>query len=177
MITWPDLVVAAFALLFVLKGWKRGFVAEIGGFVALACAVWAALLYRGSLDDLVERTLHLGPGSAHVVGMAAFAVFVYVVLMVLSSVLSRIAKLPVIGIGNSVGGALIGVLKVLLVTWAVVYVVLFFPIPRDLRTDLRHSTVIAALSEHNGQVDGMVKNALPWFVKPFAEPLFARHRS
>lgn len=175
--TWPDLVVAAFALLFALKGWKRGFVAEIGGFVALAAAVWAAITYNGALDPWVEHTLHAGPGSAHVIGMAILAVLVYVILMLISSVLSRIAKLPIIGIGNGIGGAIIGVLKVLLATWAIVYIVLFFPIPRDLRLDLRHSVVVASLSDNNRKVDTYVSNALPWFVKPFAEPLFARHRS
>jgi uncharacterized membrane protein required for colicin V production len=177
VIVWPDLVVAAFALLFALKGWKRGFVAEIGGFVALAAAVWAALLYPGTLDTTAENLLHVGPGSAHVVGMAVFAVLVYAVLMTISSLLSRIAKLPIIGIGNGIGGAAIGVAKVLIVCWAVVYVLLFFPIPRDLRQDLRHSTVVEALAESNGRVDDMVRGTLPWFVKPFAEPLFARHRS
>jgi hypothetical protein len=97
--------------------------------------------------------------------------------MVISSMLSRIAKLPVIGIVNGLGGALIGVCKVLLFAWAVVYVTLFFPIPRDLRTDLRHSRLVTMLADQNDRVDGYVKGALPWFVKPFAEPLFARHRS
>ena len=65
----------------------------------------------------------------------------------------------------------------LIVSWAVVYVVLFFPIPRDLRHDLRQSTVVAALAEQNARVDDFFRGTLPWFVKPFAEPLFARHRS
>ena len=42
MITWPDLVIGGIALLLALKGWKRGFVTEIGGFIALAAATWAA---------------------------------------------------------------------------------------------------------------------------------------
>ena len=54
-VTWPDLVISAALLVFALKGWKRGFVAEIGGFIALAAAVWAALRYPGVLDDSVHR--------------------------------------------------------------------------------------------------------------------------
>jgi hypothetical protein len=34
--------------------------------------------------------------------------------------LSRIARLPVIGIGNGIGGALVGVVKALLGAWAVI---------------------------------------------------------
>ena len=118
--TWPDLVIVVIALLFALKGWKRGFVAEIGGFIALAAAIWAALIYPGTFDSTIQQLTHLGEGSVHVIGMVSFALLVYVALMVISSMLSRIARLPVIGIGNGIGGALVGVVKALLGAWAVI---------------------------------------------------------
>lgn len=176
MITWPDLVIGAIALLFALKGWKRGFVAEIGGFIALAAAVWAALRYPGTLDQPIRSTTGLGEGSAHVIGMVAFAVIVYIALMVISAVLSKIARLPVIGIGNGIGGALIGVVKALLGTWAVLYIALFFPLTPDLRGDLHHSQVVEAVTQDNPQIDRFVRSTMPWFVRPLVQPLFARHR-
>ena len=174
--TWPDLVIAAVALLFALKGWKRGFVAEIGGFIALACALWAAFAYRGELDSYARDYLNLGEGSAHVVGMAAFAIAVYVVLMLLSAALSRVARLPVIGLGNALGGAAIGVCKAALGLWLVLYVALFFPLTPDLRHDLHRSQLVAYLAEENPRVDALIKGTLPWFVRPFAQPFFNRHR-
>lgn len=176
MITWPDLVIAAIALLFALKGWKRGFVAEIGGFIALAAAFWAALRYPGTFDQTVRALTGLGEGSAHVIGMFAFAIIVYIALMVVSAVLSRIAKLPVIGIGNGFGGALIGVVKALLGTWAVLYIALFFPLTPDLRGDLHHSQIVAVVTQENPQIDKFVRTTMPWFVRPLVQPLFARHR-
>lgn len=176
MITWPDLVVGAICLLFALKGWKRGFVAEIGGFIALAAAIWAALHYPGTFDQTVRDYVHLGEGSAHVVGMVAFALIVYVALMVISAVLSRIARLPVIGLGNGAGGAAIGIVKALIGTWAVLYVALFFPLTPDIRTDLHHSETIAFVTSENRQIDRFVQSTMPWFVRPLVQPLFARHR-
>ena len=117
--TWPDLVISAIALLFALKGWKRGFVAEIGGFIALAAAIWAALDYPGTFDSTIATTSTSAKARAHVIGMVVFALIVYVALMVISAVLSRIARLPVIGIGNGAGGAVVGVVKALLGMWAV----------------------------------------------------------
>jgi membrane protein required for colicin V production len=175
-VTWPDLVIAVIALLFALKGWKRGFVAEIGGFIALAAAVWAAISYPGTFDSTVQQLTHLGAGSSHVIGMVAFALIVYVALMVISSVLSRIARLPVIGLGNGIGGALIGIVKALIGTWAVVYVALFFPLTRDLRTDLHNSQVVAFVSQDNAQIDKYMRSTMPWWVRPMVAPLFARHR-
>jgi hypothetical protein len=32
------------------------------------------------------------------------------------------------------------------------------------------------VTSENGQVDGMVKNTMPWFIRPLVQPLFARHR-
>jgi uncharacterized membrane protein required for colicin V production len=176
-VTWPDLVIGAIALLFALKGWKRGFVAEIGGFIALAAAIWAALRYPGTLDDTVRAYTGLGAGSAHVVGMVVFAVIVYVALMVISAVLSRIARLPVIGIGNSLGGAAVGIVKALIGTWAVLYVALFFPLPADLRGDLHRSELVALVTQQNPQIDAFVRGTMPWWVRPLVQPLFARHRA
>ena len=174
--SWPDLVIGAVALLFALKGWKRGFVAEIGGFIALACALWAAFSYAGTLDPFVRDYLHLGEGSAHVVGMAIFALAVYVVLMLISAMLSRVARLPVIGIGNALGGAAIGICKAVLGIWLVLYIALFFPLTPDLRRDLHRSELVGYITQDNGRIDAAIKGTLPWFVRPFAQPFFNRHR-
>jgi uncharacterized membrane protein required for colicin V production len=174
-VTWPDLVIGGIALLFALKGWKRGFVSEIGGAIALAAAIWAALRYPGTFDETAMRYLHLGEGSAHVVGMIAFAAIVYVALLVLSNVLSKFAKLPIIGIGNSAGGAVVGVAKVLVGCWIVLYIALFFPLTHDLRLDLRHSQMVATVTEPNAQIDRFVRGTMPSFVRPLVDPLFERH--
>jgi membrane protein required for colicin V production len=174
--TWPDLVIGFIALLFVLKGWKRGFVAEIGGFIALAAAIGAAIYYPGTFDTFFRDFVHLGGGSAHVVGMAVFALIVYVALMVISSVLSRIAKLPVIGLANGLGGSLVGIAKSLVGVWVVLYVLLFFPLTRDIRTDLHNSTMVAFVTQENPQIDAFLRGTMPWFVRPLVAPLFARHR-
>jgi len=173
--TWPDLVIGFIALLFALKGWKRGFVAEIGGFIALAAAIWAAIHYPGTFDSFFGNTVHLGFGSAHVVGMVVFALIVYVALMVISSVLSRIAKLPVIGLGNGLGGALVGIVKSLVGVWVVLYVLLFFPLTRDIRTDFHNSVLVALVTQENPQIDDFLRGTMPWFVRPLVAPLFARH--
>ncbi|HEY0383734.1 MAG TPA: CvpA family protein [Candidatus Elarobacter sp.] len=174
--TWPDLVIGFIALLFALKGWKRGFVAEIGGFIALAASIWAAIHYPGTFDALMRDYVHLGGGSAHLVGMVVFALVVYVALMVISSILSRIAKLPVIGLGNGLGGALVGIAKSLVGVWVVLYVMLFFPLSRDIRADLHNSMLVAFVTQENPQIDDFVRGTMPWFVRPLVAPLFARHR-
>ncbi|HEX3549541.1 MAG TPA: CvpA family protein [Candidatus Elarobacter sp.] len=176
-VTWPDLVIAAVVLVFALKGWKRGFVAEIGGFIALAAAIWAALRYPGSLDDSVHRVLGVNPGSAHVVGMITFAGIVYVALLLISAFLSRVARLPIIGLGNAAAGGALGAVKAAVGVWAVLYVALFFPLTPDLRGDLHSSRLVALATSPNPAVDGIVKATMPPFVRVFVQPLFWRHHA
>lgn len=174
--TWPDIVIAAFALIAALRGWKRGFVSELAGFVALALGLWAGYRYDGSFDAQIVAWTHLGPGSAHVIGMAATAFVVYVVLLIASLLLGRVAKLPVLGTGNAIAGGALGVVKAALVVWAVLYIALFFPLTPDLRGDLHRSQLVAAITQPNAQLDGVIEREMPWFIRPLVSPLFAHHR-
>lgn len=174
--TWADVVIAAFALIAALRGWKRGFVSELGGFVALALGLWAGYRYDGSFDVQIAGLTHLGPGSAHVVGMALTAFLVYAVLLLASLLLGRVAKLPVLGTGNALAGAALGIVKAALVVWAVVYVALFFPLTPDLRADLHRSPLVEAVTLPNGTLDGAIERQMPWFIRPLVGPLFAHHR-
>ena len=106
-LSWPDLVIGGIALVFALKGWKRGFVSELAGAVAFFIAIVAAIRYPGTLDDVVRRYLHASAGAAHVVGMVTFALAVYAAAMAVAWIFGRFAKLPVISLGNSAAGALV----------------------------------------------------------------------
>jgi uncharacterized membrane protein required for colicin V production len=174
--SWPDIVIGGLALIFALKGWKRGFVSELSGLVAVGAAIVAAVRYPGSFDDLALTYLHASAGAAHIVGMVVFALAVYLAVMAVAWIFGRFARLPVISLGNSAAGALVGLSKALLGVWAVLYVALFFPLTHDVRYDLRHSTLASIVTEPNARFDAVMRGALPSFAKPFADPIFIRHR-
>ncbi|MFN2461498.1 MAG: CvpA family protein [Candidatus Velthaea sp.] len=174
--TWPDIVIGGIALVFALKGFKRGFVAELAGAVALSVAILAAFWYGGALDDAAERLTHTGAGSAHVIGMVVYAAAVYLAVVAAAALLGRFARLPVINLGNAAAGAAVGAVKALVGCWAILYVALFFPLSGDLRADLHRSTLVALVTGPNERVDGVLRGAMPWFVRPFVGPLFSHHR-
>ena len=172
-ITWPD---GGLGFIFALKGWKRGFVAELAGAAALAIAIVAAIRYPGSLDDIAERYTHASPGAAHIAGMVLFALAFYAAVMALTFIAGRFARLPVISIGNSAAGAAVGLCKAFAATWAVLYVALFFPLPHALRGDLRRSTMVSIVTEPNRRIDALMRGALPAFAAPLTDPIFTNHR-
>jgi uncharacterized membrane protein required for colicin V production len=49
-VAWPDIVIVVVLVLATLKGYSRGFVAELGGAVAVTAALITPWFYNGSLD-------------------------------------------------------------------------------------------------------------------------------
>ncbi len=173
---WPDILIAAILLIAALKGYKRGFIMELSGAVALILSFITPWLYNGAFDGALENALHLGAGSAHVVAMFLVGIATYIAVLIVARVLNAFARLPVLGLGNALAGAAVGVLKGVLGVWAILYIALFFPLSRDIRTDLHRSVLARYITQPNAMIDERLSATLPWFARPYAQPIFDRHR-
>ena len=173
---WPDIIIAAILLIAALKGFKRGFIMELAGFIAIVLALIAPWFYNGAFDGTIDGMFHVGPGSAHVIGMAAVGIATYAGVMIVARILSAIAKLPILGLGNALAGSAIGLFKGLVVIWVVLYVALFFPLSRDIRAALHRSVLVAMVTMPDDYVDRALRGTLPSFARPLTDPILARHR-
>jgi uncharacterized membrane protein required for colicin V production len=172
---WPDILIGVILLIATYKGFSRGFVSELGGAVAVVAALITPWYYNGSFDGWLEKTIGLGPGSAHVVGMFLTGFITYAIVIAISWVLSRIAKLPVLNIGNSLGGAAVGIVKGAVLVWLVLFVALYFPLSADIRTDLHNSHLAAYFVTPDATIDKSIEDVIPWFARPALFPYFNRH--
>ncbi|MHB8140654.1 MAG: CvpA family protein [Vulcanimicrobiaceae bacterium] len=172
---WPDVVIAIIALFATVRGYRRGFVGELAGAVALVAALITPWWYNGAADGMLERYLHVGPGSSHVLGMFLTGIITYVLVLLLAWVLDRFARLPILGLGNALGGAAIGFAKAAVFLWFVLYVALFFPLSPDIRTALGRSQLVGYLTAPNARIDHALYSTVPWFARPFVWPYFRRH--
>ena len=175
-IAWPDIVIGAILIVGLLKGLQRGFTSEMSGAVALAVAILAAFRYQGEWDNWIGSMTDLGAGSAHVLAMALFAGLAYFITVLVAVLARGIVRLPLLGFGNTILGGVVGTLQAAVLVWAILYVALFFPLAPDLRADLHRSVLANLLTTPDEQLDAQVKNALPWFFKPFSGGIFNRHK-
>lgn len=175
-VVWPDVIIGAILLIALLKGYKRGFIMELSGAIALVLALVTPWFYGGAFDEPLQRWAHVGPGAAHVISMFAVGIATYAGVMLLARALSVVAKLPVLGLGNALGGAAIGLLKAAVALWLVLYVALFFPLSADIRADLHRSALTQLLTQPNRRIDDAIVATLPGFTRPLVQPVFARHR-
>lgn len=175
-IVWPDILIAAIFAIAVLKGYKRGFVMELSGAVALAVGLIVPWFYNGAFDEPLGKALHLAIGAAHVLAIFLVGIAAYAAVMIVARVLNAIAKLPVIGLGNALGGGAVSLLKALVCVWLILYIALFFPLSPQIRSDLHGSKLAAFITQANPSVDDALIATLPAFARGLVTPLFSRHR-
>jgi uncharacterized membrane protein required for colicin V production len=174
-VAWPDVVIFIVLAIATYKGYSRGFVSELGGAVAVTAALVTPWFYNGSLDSQIEAITKLGPGSAHVIGMFGTGLLTYVAILIVARVLGAVAKLPVLGLGNALGGAFVGLAKGAILLWLVLFIALFFPLSPDIRDGLHQSRLAPYLVTYDALIDDAVLSTIPWFARPFVLPYFRRH--
>ena len=173
---WPDLIIGAIIVIAALKGYKRGFISELAGAIALFASLVTPFYYNGFADGTLQAFVKLGPGSAHVIGMFVMGLATYAAIMAIAWFLNRFAKLPFLGLGNALAGGAVGVVKASVFLAFTLWVALFFPLSPDIRAGFHTSRLVAILTKPDEQIDGAINSVLPWFARPFARPYFERHR-
>lgn len=175
-VAWPDVAIVIVLAIATFKGYSRGLVSELGGAVAVTAALVTPWFYNGRFDPQIEALAHVGPGSAHVIGMFATGLVTYVVILIVARVLGTVAKLPLLGLGNAVAGAVVGFLKGSVLLWLVLFIALFFPLAPDIRSSLHQSRLAPYLVTYDTQIDDALLATIPWFARPLLMPYFRRHR-
>jgi uncharacterized membrane protein required for colicin V production len=174
--TWPDAIIVVVLAATTIKGFSRGFVRELGGALAIAAGLIAPWYYNGAADGQIEAFAHLASGPAHVAGMVLTGIVAYAIVLAIASILNRIAKLPILGTGNALAGAIVGFAKGAILVWFVLFLTLFFPLAPAVRTTLHDSRLVGYFTQFDGIVDTTVQNAIPPFARPLLSPFFNRDR-
>lgn len=173
---WPDLIIVLVLAATTFKGFSRGFVRELGGALAIAAALIAPWYYNGAADGQIEAVTRLGSGPAHIAGMVLTGIVAYAIVLAIASMLNRIAKLPILGTGNAIAGAVVGFAKGALFVWFALFVTLFFPLDPTIRASLHDARLVGYFTQFDGPIDAAIENAVPSFARPLVAPFFPHQR-
>ncbi len=174
-VAWADVAIFVVLAFTTYRGYARGFVGELAGIVALVAAFVVPWYYNGALDDPIHRATGIGTPIAHLIGMAISSIVAYVIVLIVANVLGRVKKIPVLGLGNALGGAAVGFLKGAILVWLVLFIALFFPLSVPIRSSLHHSKIAPYFVAYDATIDRAVESAIPSFALPFLMTLFQRH--
>ena len=106
-----------------------------------------------------------------ITGLAAYAS-----ILVIARLLGRVAKLPVLGIGNALGGAVVGLRrKARCSSGSCSSSRCSSRSRRTFATGLHESRLAPYLVTYDAPIDDAMLSTIPWFARPFVMPYFKRH--
>ncbi|HKU82099.1 MAG TPA: CvpA family protein [Candidatus Tumulicola sp.] len=168
----PDAIIVLVLVVGALKGFSRGFVRELAGIAAIVIGLIAPWYYNGAADAQIRALTRLPESSAHVAGMIGTGIAAYIVVLIVASILGRIAKLPLLGTGNALAGAIVGLLKGAVLIWIALFVLTLFPLSANVRTSLKQSRLVWYFTMFDAPADAALAKAVPSFARPYVAPLF-----
>lgn len=174
-VAWADIAIFAVLAFTTYRGYSRGLISELAGIVALIAALVVPWYYNGILDGPIHSVTGLAAPLAHVVGMVLSSIAAYAVVLVVANFLGRVKKVPVLGLGNAMGGAAIGLAKGAILVWLILFIALFFPLTAPIRASLHHSRLAPFFVAFDANIDHAVVSTIPPLVLPIVSPFFDRH--
>ena len=142
-----DLVILAAGALLAFRGWRKGLLRQVAGFVALILSLLLAVRLGPSWASLVEEWLGIPYGGAlTLVGLGLF-IGVGIVVWAALQALTRMMRFPGLSTLDRAAGAALGL--VWLVAWvmALVWFASFLPLSDTLTDMLSESRAVGRITE------------------------------
>ncbi len=110
-----DIIVLVFIGYGLVRGFSKGFVIEVSGFIALFAGIYGALHFSDFISIELAKHVDWSPKSIQITSFALlFIVCVYAVSL-LAKMLTKVIHLAALGILNRMLGATFGLLKMTLI--------------------------------------------------------------
>ncbi|MBK6344691.1 MAG: CvpA family protein [Bacteroidales bacterium] len=116
-----DLIILIFCILAAIKGFSKGLVISLASLAGLVLGILFSLRYAGDLADFLQKIS--GSQSKFLLIAAYILCFTLIVVFVnlIGKSIEKVVEIAALGIVNRIAGAVFGVLKVLFVFSAILY--------------------------------------------------------
>ncbi len=118
-----DIIIIALVALLVINGVRKGFIISLATLAALILGVWVAVHFSNYLDSILMEQLK--PSRKWLPILSFTITFLMVVLGVLlvAKLMEKIIDLVGLGIFNRLGGALLGLVKGVILVSVIIFIV------------------------------------------------------
>jgi len=112
-----DFLIFAFVALFMIQGFRKGFIISLATFIALALGIYIAVHFSNLLDSLLLENINPSRTWLPILSFTFTFLLVVIGVVLIAKVMEKIVDVIGIGFLNQLGGALLGFIKgVLLVS-------------------------------------------------------------
>lgn len=172
--TWADwLVLLTLAVAF-WGGYRSGLIRESIGLASIIVAAVVAGSLAGAVTPNIQKGFGLPTASAHLLGFWSLFLVAFAVTRLAGWAAERAVAIPVLKVASGFGGGAVACVKAVLALWCILFVALFFPMARDVRTTLRGSPTVRMIEGLDAPAYAIIEGSLPGNARPWAR-LFLKH--
>jgi membrane protein required for colicin V production len=106
-----DILVLGFVALFVINGFRKGFIISLATIVALVIGIWAAIHFSNYFDEFLLRNLNTGGKWIPLISFSVTFLLVMIAVFLIAKMVEKLIDLVGMGFLNRLGGALLGLVK------------------------------------------------------------------
>jgi len=117
-----DVLVLGFLALFVINGFRKGFIISLATLAALILGIYLAVHFSNFLSDLLQQNFHPSRTWLPILSFTGTFLIVVILALLVAKVMEKIIDLVGMGFLNKLGGALLGFVKGLLVASILLYI-------------------------------------------------------
>jgi len=139
MISWIDVFAVIFLAFFIFNGAQRGLIRTLFDIFAVLLALFAAAQIYTLLTTTIMPFLRTQQNVGYVVTFAVLWIALFLALDLLGGALQKFVKVSFIGIVESLGGAVLGLIKGILIIGIFIQLANIFPLPYEAYKGLKNS--------------------------------------
>ncbi len=144
-LNWIDIVVSVFLVLSIGRGFLRGLIRSLFDIISLFLAVILAFYWYKSFAGFAGSYVSMPDTVLYIASFAAIWAAVYFASLLFGGFVHKLFGGGLFGPANSLGGALLGAVKGLLMLWVAVYFLALVPLPEGLKRDILSAPTVSGL--------------------------------
>jgi membrane protein required for colicin V production len=131
--TLVDIFIWVVLLLFVVKGFMKGFVREICSLLGLVTGGWAAFKYYPYVAEAIRAFIHLPQQVMLVLSFILIFLVLGLLFFFFGHLLTVVFKIMLLGGVNRIGGVFVGLLQGAFIVCVVLYLGTTKPVPEKIK--------------------------------------------
>lgn len=117
-----DIILLAFLILGLVRGFWRGFFVEIASLVALIAGIYGAFHFSSFASEFLKEKVDWNENTINIVAFVGVLILIVLIIALAGKALTKIADFAALGLFNKLLGALFGGLKIAVILSAALIV-------------------------------------------------------
>ncbi len=131
--TWIDYLIFAFLIGTTIRGYFRGLIRCLLDIVAVLIAVFASFYWYRDVSKIIAGFIKIPENALNILSFVILWVGIMFVFFVIGNFIHKMIGMSVFGMINSLGGAVFGFAKGLLIIWFVLFFGSMLPVPQSVK--------------------------------------------